>query len=191
MPAHNTPAGRYADLLARHAQSFKTPETPWRVADGLYVSAPIWIAAKAHFLDALEQLPNLGCARLFSRDMVRTLRKHPALIEEAGDFRKRVERHAETMVHLNTDPTPQTLYHSSGATVSGTRQELAKATGLSYDRVRALLAGYRQYSNGWAKTPERARLGPAKPGRPRKPMPAQQAAPEPQDFFEAGESSFF
>lgn len=69
-----------------------------------------------------------------------------------------------------------TLWHCDGRVETGTRLQLAQATGLEYNRVRDLLAGRRSSALGWAASPERAKEGPGKRG----PKPRARA----HEFFE-------
>lgn len=175
---------QYVDLIAKNSSSVKTPDTPIELL-GLFVSPEIWIQAQNLLLDLLSA-ERVGLARVQAQDIVRTMRRYPALIERAGDLRIRAEQLGGVALHGNADPRPRTLHHASGASATGTRKDLARLTGLHYERVRDLLTGRRRFALGWALTAAEARKGPDTPGRKRKP-----AAPPPQPAIEAPEPEFF
>jgi uncharacterized protein YidB (DUF937 family) len=74
-----------------------------------------------------------------------------------------------------------TLWNCDGRVETGTRVQLAQATGLEYNRVRDLLAGRRSSALGWAASPERAQQGPGKRG----PKPRVRAPDIFKDEFDA------
>lgn len=181
---------KYIDFVMQTASDKRTEDTPFKILGG-YVSAENWVRAKMLVLDELEQERTVGFVRVYAKSIVRALRRSPALIESAGVLRERAEHLAGLSVHGNSDPRPRTLHHASGATATGTRQDLARLTGLRYDRIRDLLTGRRRYASGWSVSADEARKGPGTPGRPRKPAPPPaMEAPEPE-FFQADETSFF
>lgn len=184
-------AANYIDFVMQTASDKRTEETPFNLLGG-YVSSANWVRAKTIVFDELEKERTTGFVRAYAKDVVRALRRNPALNECAGDLRQRAEQLAGLSVHGNSDPRPRTLHHASGTSATGTRKELARLTGLSYDRVRDLLTGRRRYALGWSASAAEARKGPAASGRPRKtaPPPPVAEAPEPE-FFQADETSFF
>lgn len=182
----------YVDYVMQHATDKPSDDTPFELLGG-YVSAQTWVRAKTLGLDELQKEHRVGIARAYAKDIVRALRRSPALKECAGVLRERAEQLAGLAVHGNQDPTLRTLHHISGLSATGTRSELGRLTGLSYDRVRDLLTRRRPYALGWALTAERARKGPGAPGRPRKPAPPPELkakAPEPEFFAESGANLF-
>lgn len=177
----------YLDILTRESDVIRSAERPFQIYDGFYVSGPSWVAAQTALLDHFQKSQTPGFVRVFCKDVVKALRKQRDLLPYAEGLRARVEILAELEVHGNSDPRPRTLYHTSGIVATGTRRELAEMTGVSYARVRDILDKRRRFSKGWALTEAEARRGRLKPGRPKK----QPKAPEPQEFFETGEASFF
>ncbi|MCG6111535.1 MAG: hypothetical protein MEQ74_05020 [Paracoccus sp.] len=176
---------KYIDLVARQSKDRPSQETPHECL-GVYVSGETWVKAKTMLLDHMESQKSLGMARALARDVVKSLRKNPALVKCAGDLLERAEQLAGISVHGNTDPRPRTLHHQSGAKVTGSRKELAAATGLNYSRIRDLLTGRRRIALGWSASEKEAKKGPLNPGKSRR----TDKAPEPE-FFEAGASDFF
>ncbi|WP_347138854.1 hypothetical protein [Paracoccus sp. SSK6] len=184
--------GKYVELIARNSSSVKTSDTPIEVL-GLYVSPETWVEAQNIMLAELSS-KRVGLARVAAQEVIRTMRRYPALIECAGDLRERAEMLGGVALHGNADPRPRTLFHSSGASATGSRQDLVALTGLHYERVRDLLTGRRRYASGWALSAKEARKGPATPGRKNKayappPTPAIEA-PEPEFFQESGATFF-
>lgn len=184
-------AANVLDYIARNADSAPTADRQFEVF-GVYVSAETWTAAQSMLLDDFTKTRSVGFVRVYAKDIIRTLRRNPALIKCAGVLRERAEQTAGLEVHGNADPRPRTLFHSSGASATGTRRELMTLTGLSYDRVRDLITQRRRYALGWSAVAAEAKKGPGAPGRPRKapaPPPATEA-PEPEFFGETGTQFF-
>lgn len=176
---------KYIDLIARQSSEHPSPDTPHECL-GAYVSAQTWVEAKTLLLDHMEAQKPSGLARVLARDIIKTLRKNTAIMKVAGDLQVRSEQLSGMSVHGNTDPRPHTLHHQSGAKATGSRKELAAATGLNYDRIRDLITGRRRIALGWSASAQEAKKGPLNPGRQRKP----DKAPEPE-FFQADALNFF
>lgn len=184
-------AANALDFVARNAEATPTDDHPFELF-GVFVSAHTWVEAQTLMLDDFTKTRSVGFVRVYAKDIVRSLRKNPALIKCAGDLRMRAEQTAGLEIHGNADPRPRTLFHSSGASATGTRKELVALTGLSYERVRDLLTKRRRYALGWSASALEAKKGPGAPGRPRKPPapPTAPKAPEPEFFQETGTQFF-
>lgn len=177
----------FIDCVAANSSDTPSDNQPFELI-GRYVSDKTWVDAKTILFDEFERTESAGFVRAYARDIVRTLRRSPALMQCAGVLRERAEQTAGLTVHGNSDPRPRTLHHRSGMTVTGTRRELMQLTGLTYERVRDLVSNRRRYALGWSASAEEARRGPGKAGRPRKPPapPPEAKAPEPEFFQESG-----
>lgn len=196
-----SPMFEYADYVSRNTDRQKSDATPYPLYEipvsfgaaatpnnRRYASASAWAEAQRLWFRVLGSQKTKAAAKRHAKAVLATLASHAELRRAAPDLPAICAKHSGR--HGNLSNVTFTLYSTTGATASGTRAQLAAATGLHYERVRDLLTGRRRFTQGWAATEEEARRGYVGGGRPRSP----EIAPAPEagsDFFESTGTEFF
>lgn len=199
-----SPMLEYANYVSRNTDSQKNYANPYPLyevpisfgasatpGNRRYASAEIWAEAQRLWFRVLGSQKTKAAAKRHAKAVLKTLEAHPDLRQSSVDLPALCAKYSGR--HGNLSNMTFTLYSTTGATATGTRSQLALATGLPYERVRDLLTGRRRFTHGWAATEEEARRGYVGGGRPRslKPAPAPEAAAAGLDFFDGAGTEFF
>lgn len=190
-----SPLFEYTDFIARNTEPQKSQARPFVVyalptsigqaateRNRVYASASVWAEAQRRWFLVLEDQQTKAAAKRHAKFVMSAMRRHSDLGRAAPDLPELCEKVGGR--HGNASNQVFTLYSQTGATATGTRSQLAAATGLAYERVRDLTTERRRIALGWALTEEEAQRGYLPPGKPPK-------APEPKEFFVSNGTDFF